>query len=143
MVYKGLEPDVHYIPFSIDKVQFSVILPADNKTNVEEDLTPEQLQGLTAHYVKTVDEVLEFALPSSPREERQDAEEREKVLKHITNSEISNAFQDLGLPYMRSVDFPGTAIVSGIIFDLRLSAPRISVAIDARQRNASPLPGAA
>ena len=57
-----------------------VILPADNKTNVEEDLTPEQLQGLTPHYVKTIDEVLEFALPSTPREERQDAEEREKVL---------------------------------------------------------------
>jgi ATP-dependent Lon protease len=57
-----------------------VILPADNRTNLEEDLTPEQLQGLTAHYVKTVEEVLEFALPSSPREERLDAEEREKVL---------------------------------------------------------------
>jgi ATP-dependent Lon protease len=57
-----------------------VILPAENKTNVEEDLTPEQLQGLTTHYVKTVDEVLEFALPSSPREERLDAEDREKVL---------------------------------------------------------------
>ena len=42
-----------------------VILPADNRTNVEEDLTPEQLQGLTPHYVKTIDEVLEIALPSS------------------------------------------------------------------------------
>ncbi|MGA2979733.1 MAG: endopeptidase La [Terriglobales bacterium] len=57
-----------------------VILPAENKTNVEEDLTPEQLLGLSTHYVKTIDEVLEFALPSSPREELQDAEEREKVL---------------------------------------------------------------
>ena len=57
-----------------------VILPAENRTNVEEDLTPEQLVGLTAHYVKTIDEVLEFALPSTPREEMQDAEEREKVL---------------------------------------------------------------
>jgi ATP-dependent Lon protease len=57
-----------------------VILPADNKTNVEEDLTPEQLLGLTTHYVKTIDEVLEFALPASPREQLQDAEEREKVL---------------------------------------------------------------
>src|ERR1700688_3343158 len=57
-----------------------VILPAENKTNVEEDLTPEQLVGLTTHYVKTIDEVLEFALPSTPREEMQDAEEREKVL---------------------------------------------------------------
>ena len=57
-----------------------VILPAENQTNVEEDLTPEQLTGLIPHYVKTIDEVLEFALPSSPREEIQDAEEREKVL---------------------------------------------------------------
>jgi hypothetical protein len=30
--------------------------------------------------VKTIDEVLEFALPASPREQLQDAEEREKVL---------------------------------------------------------------
>jgi ATP-dependent Lon protease len=59
-----------------------VILPAENKTNVEEDLTPEQLTGLTPHYVKTIDEVLEFALPTSPREELQDAEEREKVLSN-------------------------------------------------------------
>jgi ATP-dependent Lon protease len=59
-----------------------VILPAENKTNVEEDLTPEQLVGLTTHYVKTIDEVLEFALPSTAREEIQDAEEREKVLQH-------------------------------------------------------------
>ncbi len=57
-----------------------VILPAENRTNVEEDLTPEQLGGLTTHYVKTIDEVLEIALPATPREEMQDAEEREKVL---------------------------------------------------------------
>jgi ATP-dependent Lon protease len=57
-----------------------VILPAENKTNVEEDLTPEQLLGLTPHYVKTIDEVLEIALPTSAKELRQDAEEREKVL---------------------------------------------------------------
>jgi ATP-dependent Lon protease len=57
-----------------------VILPADNKTNVEEDLTPEQLQDLKTHYVKTIDEVLEIALPISRKEELQDAEEREKVL---------------------------------------------------------------
>jgi ATP-dependent Lon protease len=57
-----------------------VILPADNKTNVEEDLTPEQLENLNVHYVKSIDEVLEIALPSSPLEEKQDAEEREKIL---------------------------------------------------------------
>jgi ATP-dependent Lon protease len=57
-----------------------VILPAENKTNVDEDLTPEQLENLTVRYVKNIEEVLELALPSSPREEKQDAEEREKVL---------------------------------------------------------------
>ncbi len=58
-----------------------VILPADNKTNVEEDLTPEQLENLNVHYVKSIDEVLEIALPSSPLEQKQDAEEREKLLR--------------------------------------------------------------
>ena len=57
-----------------------VILPAENKTNVEEDLTAEQLENLTVHYVKTIDEALNLALPTTPREEKQDAEEREKVL---------------------------------------------------------------
>jgi len=57
-----------------------VILPADNKTNVDEDLTPEQLENLNVHYVKSIDEVLEIALPSNPVEEKRDAEEREKVL---------------------------------------------------------------
>ena len=57
-----------------------VILPAENKTNVEEDLTSEQLENLTIHYVKSIEEVLHIALPSTPTEEKQDAEEREKVL---------------------------------------------------------------
>jgi ATP-dependent Lon protease len=58
----------------------NIILPAENKTNVEEDLTPEQLENVEIHYVKLINEVLELALPSTPREEKQDAEEREKVL---------------------------------------------------------------
>jgi ATP-dependent Lon protease len=40
-----------------------VILPADNKMNLEEDLTPEQLGDLTVHYVKTVNEALRVSLP--------------------------------------------------------------------------------
>jgi len=40
-----------------------VILPAENKMNVEEDLTPEQLENLSVHYVKTIDEALRIALP--------------------------------------------------------------------------------
>jgi ATP-dependent Lon protease len=54
-----------------------VIFPAENKMNVEEDLTPEQLEGVIVHYVKTIDEVLGIALPASPAEEKRYAEERE------------------------------------------------------------------
>jgi ATP-dependent Lon protease len=48
--------------------------------NVEEDLTPEQLENVQVHYVKTIPEVLGLALPHTEREEKQDEEEREKVL---------------------------------------------------------------
>jgi ATP-dependent Lon protease len=57
-----------------------VILPADNRMNVEEDLTPEQLEGVAIHYVSTIEEVLEIALPGSKQQERQDEETRERVL---------------------------------------------------------------
>jgi len=40
-----------------------VILPAENKMNVEEDLSPEQLENLSVHYVKTIDEALRVSLP--------------------------------------------------------------------------------
>jgi ATP-dependent Lon protease len=41
-----------------------VILPAENKMNVEEDLSPEQLGNLKVHYVKTIDQALCVSLPS-------------------------------------------------------------------------------
>jgi ATP-dependent Lon protease len=41
-----------------------VILPAENKMNVDEDLTAEQLENLRVHYVKTIDEALKVALPA-------------------------------------------------------------------------------
>jgi ATP-dependent Lon protease len=40
-----------------------VILPAENKTNVDEDLTPEQLENLTVHYVKSIPEAMKISLP--------------------------------------------------------------------------------
>jgi predicted ATP-dependent protease len=55
-----------------------VILPAENRTNVEEDLTEEH-RRLNVHYVKLIDEVLSY---SSAREEKQDAE-RDKVLNPV------------------------------------------------------------
>ena len=57
-----------------------VIFPAENRMNVDEDLTPEQLEGVTIHYVPTIEEVLEIALPGSEQQERQDEETRERVL---------------------------------------------------------------
>jgi ATP-dependent Lon protease len=57
-----------------------VILPAENRQNVEEDLDKNQLDGVTVHYVNSIDEALAIALPSSPAEEKQDAAERERVL---------------------------------------------------------------
>jgi ATP-dependent Lon protease len=57
-----------------------VILPSDNRMNVDEDLIPEQLEGVTIHYVSTIEEVLEIALPGSKQQERQDEETRERVL---------------------------------------------------------------
>jgi ATP-dependent Lon protease len=61
-----------------------VILPAENKMNVDEDLTKEQLENLNVHYVKAIRDVLELALPTSEGEEQHDAEEREKVLAEQT-----------------------------------------------------------
>jgi len=61
----------------------NVLLPAENRMNVEEDLTAEQVEGIEVHYVSTIEEVLEHALPSSRREERQDAETRERVLSTV------------------------------------------------------------
>ena len=40
-----------------------VILPAENRTNVEEDLTSEQLEDLSVHYVKTIEEAMRISLP--------------------------------------------------------------------------------
>jgi ATP-dependent Lon protease len=57
-----------------------VVFPKDNRTNVEEDVTPEQMQGVNVHYVSTIEEVLQLSLPTTPAEEKRAAEEREQVL---------------------------------------------------------------
>src|SRR5580765_6927976 len=59
-----------------------VLFPAENRMNVDEDLTPEQLEGVNVHFVSTIEEVLELALPGSRLQERQDAETRERVLSN-------------------------------------------------------------
>jgi ATP-dependent Lon protease len=40
-----------------------VILPAENRQNVEEDLTPAQTEGVTIYYASRIEEVLAAALP--------------------------------------------------------------------------------
>jgi ATP-dependent Lon protease len=53
-----------------------IILPIENKQNVEEDLTDEQLSGVTLHYVNTIEELLAVALPT----EAKTGESRDSVL---------------------------------------------------------------
>ncbi len=41
----------------------TVILPAENRQDVEEDLTPEMIAGVTIHYASRIEDVLRVALP--------------------------------------------------------------------------------
>jgi ATP-dependent Lon protease len=61
-----------------------IIFPAENRMNVDEDLTPEQIDGVAVHFVSTIEEVLAIALPTSQQEERQDEETRERVLTNVS-----------------------------------------------------------
>jgi len=42
----------------------TVILPAENRQDVEEDLTPELIEGVTIHYASRIEDVLSVALPT-------------------------------------------------------------------------------
>jgi ATP-dependent Lon protease len=57
-----------------------VILPIDVKANVEEDLTAEQVEGVTIHYASRIEDVLEIALPKTISEAVRDEAVREEVL---------------------------------------------------------------
>ena len=41
----------------------TIILPADNRQDVEEDLTPEMIEGVDVHFAGQIDDVLAIALP--------------------------------------------------------------------------------
>jgi ATP-dependent Lon protease len=41
----------------------NIILPAENRQNVEEDLTSELMEGVTIHYASRIEDVLAVALP--------------------------------------------------------------------------------
>jgi ATP-dependent Lon protease len=60
-----------------------VILPADVRQQVEEDLTPDQVEGVIVHYAKRIEDVLAIALPKSIAEERLDELVREDVLEQV------------------------------------------------------------
>jgi ATP-dependent Lon protease len=57
-----------------------VILPVDCKQQVDEDLTPEQIEGVTIHYARHIEDVLAVAFPRDAVEAVQDEEVREEVL---------------------------------------------------------------
>jgi ATP-dependent Lon protease len=57
-----------------------VILPVDVKTNVDEDLTKEQTDGMTIHYARRIEDVLAIALPSNQKEAQIDEALREAVV---------------------------------------------------------------
>ena len=57
-----------------------VVMPADCKQQVDEDLTPDQTEGITIHYAKRIEDVLAVALPHTRTETVKDEEVREEVL---------------------------------------------------------------
>ncbi len=60
----------------------TIVLPTENRLNVEEDLTPEQIQAIDIHYASRIEDVLAVALPRSRAEENHDQAVREEVLQH-------------------------------------------------------------
>ena len=62
-----------------------VILPEENRLNVEEDLTPEQIEGVEIHYASRIEDVLAVALPDLPKVEQSKTEKLpEEVLQHAS-----------------------------------------------------------
>ena len=55
----------------------TIILPAENRQNVEEDLTPQMIEGVEVHYASRIEDVLGVALPllKVPLHARQEARE--------------------------------------------------------------------
>jgi ATP-dependent Lon protease len=60
-----------------------VILPIDVKSNAEEDLSPDQTEGVTIHYASRIEDVLAVALPHTRQESVHDEEVREEVLATV------------------------------------------------------------
>ena len=58
----------------------TIILPAENRQNVEEDLTPEMMEGVTVHYASHIEDVLAVALPRLKVAPKAQADEPELVV---------------------------------------------------------------
>jgi len=58
-----------------------VILPIECKQQVDEDLTPEQTEGVNIHYASRIEDVLDVALPKTAIEAVIDEAVREEVLQ--------------------------------------------------------------
>ncbi len=59
-----------------------VILPAENRMSVEEDLTADQIENVRIHYASRIEDVLAVALPKSVSEEKKDEAIRENIIEH-------------------------------------------------------------
>jgi ATP-dependent Lon protease len=57
-----------------------VIIPVDCKQQVDEDLTPDQTEGITIHYARRIEDVLAVAMPRTTADIVHDEEVREEVL---------------------------------------------------------------
>ncbi len=57
----------------------NIILPAENRQNVEEDLTPELIGDVTIHYAARIEDVLAIALPQLSAVGARAAEEAEEI----------------------------------------------------------------
>src|SRR5271168_4774687 len=57
-----------------------VILPTDCKQQVDEDLSPDQTEGVMLHYAARIEDVLAVALPKTPSERVLDEVVREEVI---------------------------------------------------------------
>lgn len=60
-----------------------VILPVDCKQQVDEDLTPDQTEGVTIHYARRIEDVLAVAFPKDADEAIHDEVLREEVLHSV------------------------------------------------------------
>ena len=58
-----------------------MILPLECKTQVDEDLTPDQIEGVKVHYATRIEEVLAIALPKTVQEVVADEAVREEVIQ--------------------------------------------------------------